>query len=289
MRYENDMKDTDIKNSDKNSAILTCLHLNAFYGKKKILSDISFELKSSDFVFLCGPNGCGKSTLLSSLAGIKNGSMNFSENSILFGNNAIESLKRNEISSKASFMSQNESCIWDFSVEKFISLGRFIHNDEKSEYASKLVEKYMEEMGILDLRGESVRNISGGEFQKCRIARSLVQETSFLLLDEPVASLDMDAQVSLLKKLKELCHHDKKAIIVSIHDLNLASIFADKILLLKKCQTEKSCEPKKDERTFIFGSVDEVFSVQNLQAAYGTEFTLFTHPVYGVKQVCVKS
>lgn len=266
--------------------------LDAFYDKKQILQNLSFELKEGELVCLCGPNGCGKSTLLSVLADVHHGSLSFSKNSVFF-NYAngkilsdtmdaipIEKLTRRDISLFTSFLVQNESCVWNLTCEEFVRMGRFVHGDVESKIAEVLTEKYMTELGISFLAKRSVITLSGGEFQKCRIARSLVQQSPVLLLDEPIANLDFDAQFSFMQKIRDLCRKDGISAVVSIHDLNLASIFADKILLLGG--RKDSCSQS------IFGSVSDIFKVEILQQVYGTNLGLFVHPEYKAPQVFVK-
>ncbi|MCR4790423.1 MAG: ABC transporter ATP-binding protein [Treponemataceae bacterium] len=267
--------------------LLSVKELNVSYGKKEIIKNLSFDMQEGCLICLCGPNGSGKSTLLSVLAGIKHSGLTFSKNSIFFpcgdDNLAIEKLKRKQLSEKVSCMVQNETCVWDFSVEEFVMLGRYVHGDENSRYAHQLVDSCMEECGVKNLAGRSINSLSGGEVQKARIARSLVQQSQIMLLDEPCANLDFDAQFSMLKKIRELCHQKAISAIVSIHDLNLASLFADKILLLPAREAKNECQ------SFYFGSVEEIFKSQILSRAFDADFEIFTHPEYKLPQIYIKA
>ena len=307
----------------ENPHVLSVKNLKISYGNKKIIENLSFDLAEGELICLCGPNGSGKSSLLSVLAGINFGDIKFSKNSVFYSQcrqeisdpraeneqraTSLESLNRNELSRQVSFMVQNENCTWNFPVEEFIMMGRYVYGDEKSEHARSLVKKYMNELEISHLAEREITTFSGGEMQKARIARSLVQETPILLLDEPCSNLDFDAQFTLMKKIRSLCHSESLkpaenskntepfSVIVSIHDLNLASIFADKILLLntnenanEKSANESKTSTNENKAPFFFGTVGEIFRSEILSAAFNTNFGIFTHPEYKVPQVYVK-
>ena len=122
-----------------------------------------------------------------------------------------------------------------------------------------------------------MHEISGGEFQKVRLARSFVQGSDFLLLDEPLSSLDFTAAKNFMSLLKEKCKKSDKAVILSIHDINTACAFADKIILLGKCRERK--------QLFFVGNVNQVMTSKNLSLVYESTVQIFAHPLLGVPQV----
>lgn len=233
------------------------------YSKnKKVLSDISFTLEPGDFVCLCGPNGAGKSTLLHALA----------------ESAEIKNLK--ERARQVSFLTQNENPLWDYSVFDTVLSGRFCYTGKFGNYTKedyKIAEEIIKDFGLQELSEKSVHEISGGEFQKVRLARSFAQGTQFLLLDEPLASLDFVAAESLMNLLKEKCSEQKKAVLVSIHDINTAARFADKVVLLGKSHGES--------QLCFQGTVYQVFTSENLSAVYGTEVKVWQHPELKVPQI----
>lgn len=233
------------------------------YSKnKKVLSDISFSLEPGDFVCLCGPNGAGKSTLLHALA----------------DSAAIKNVK--ERAKKISFLTQNENALWDYTVFDTVLSGRFCYTGKLGNYTRedfKIAEKVIKNFGLEALSEKSVHQISGGEFQKVRLARSFAQGSDFLLLDEPLSSLDFVSSESLMNLLKEKCFEQNKAVLVSIHDINMAARFADKVLLLGKCQNEK--------QLCFQGSVQNVLTSENLSAVYNTKVKTFFHPELKIPQI----
>lgn len=233
------------------------------YSKnKKVLSDISFSLEPGDFVCLCGPNGAGKSTLLHALA------------------NSAKIKNVKERAKKISFLTQNENALWDYTVFDTVLSGRFCYTGKLGNYTRedfKIAEEVIKNFGLEALSEKSVHQISGGEFQKVRLARSFAQGSEFLLLDEPLSSLDFVSSESLMNLLKEKCFEQNKAVLVSIHDINMAARFADKVLLLGKCQNEK--------QLCFQGSVQDVLTSENLSAVYNTKVKTFLHPELKIPQI----
>lgn len=263
-------------------------NLNAFYGDTKIFSDCTFSLQPGELVCLVGPNGSGKSTLLSVLAGINlDGLKTFSKSSetipgpllkMKTGNVVpLSSLSRKQTAAVISYLQQDEFSTWNFSVMDYVLQGRFCHA-ENANYSiedENIAKEAMEQTGISILAERSIHSLSGGEFQKVRIARCLCQESMFFLFDEPAANLDFVYEPKLLEQLKKIAHEKNKGILVSIHDLNLAARFADRLLLLKKG------EP------LIQGKPAEVFTEKTIAGVYEWECSVYLHPVFNCLQVAL--
>lgn len=263
-------------------------NLNAFYGDTKIFSDCTFSLQPGELVCLVGPNGSGKSTLLSVLAGINlDGLKTFSKSSetipgpllkMKTGNFVpLSSLSRKQTAAVISYLQQDEFSTWNFSVMDYVLQGRFCHA-ENANYSiedENIAKEAMEQTGISILAERSIHSLSGGEFQKVRIARCLCQESMFFLFDEPAANLDFVYEPKLLEQLKKIAHEKNKGILVSIHDLNLAARFADRLLLLKKG------EP------LIQGKPAEVFTEKTIAGVYEWECSVYLHPVFNCLQVAL--
>ena len=263
-------------------------NLNAFYGDTKIFSDCTFSLQPGELVCLVGPNGSGKSTLLSVLAGINlDGLKTFSKSSetipgpllkMKTGNFVpVSSLSRKQTAAVISYLQQDEFSTWNFSVMDYVLQGRFCHA-ENANYSiedENIAKEAMEQTGISILAERSIHSLSGGEFQKVRIARCLCQESMFFLFDEPAANLDFVYEPKLLEQLKKIAHEKNKGILVSIHDLNLAARFADRLLLLKKG------EP------LIQGKPAEVFTEKTIAGVYEWECSVYLHPVFNCLQVAL--
>lgn len=241
----------------------------------KVFSNVSFMLPENSLTALCGINGSGKSTLLSVMAGINPTGLIFSGDVILDELN-LQTISVKERAKKISMLVQNETNVWEISARKLVENGRFVHQrwyETQSDEDNKIVDEVIKSLGLWDLQYRPISNLSGGELQRFRIARALVQETSYIFLDEPLAGLDLNYQKELINLLKQLCRKGK-TICLSIHDINLASISADNLILMKK------------DRSGIFqGKPDQMLNNEILLEVFGCNFEIFTHPVSGAKQI----
>ena len=238
-----------------------------------VLKNVSVSVPSGELTCLCGPNGCGKSTLLTVLAGVQDETL-----SVLSGTgrpgaqeavnpNKINALKLKKLPRKkaaqiVSFMQQSEYSTWDFTVRELVLQGRFCHtkNGFYTKADEQLADQALAELQILNLADKPVHSLSGGEFQKARIARAICQQSNFILLDEPAANLDFVYEPWLMKKLASLAHEKGTGILVSIHDVNLAATYADNLILLPLLQ-----QP-------ICGKIKDTLTIENLKLTYGMEF-----------------
>ena len=265
---------------------LFCKQINASYKTgsltKQILNNVSIEIEQGDFICLCGPNGSGKSTLLTILAGLSNTLSNLKVTAELMPAIMHEShytqlseLSQKQIAQKVAFMQQNEYSTWDFTVKELILQGRYSYtkNGWYSPEDNTIVEKIIQQMNLSDFAERSVHSLSGGEFQKVRIARAMAQSPDFLLLDEPASNLDFVYEPILLESLKKIAKEENIAVLISIHDVNLAARIADKIAFLPP------------QKPLICDTVEKVFTEENLLYTYNTELQIYEHSVYNKKQV----
>lgn len=266
--------------------ILSCEKVCASYGKKAVLKNASLEVHSGDFICVCGANGSGKSTFLSLLSGLERGKPQFSPSRLRIdcaeklpflsgerGTVFLHGMKRTEIARNIAFLSQTEFFAWDAMVFDMILSGRF-----SASFAAYTAEDYRRVneaahfMEITHLLRRTVRSLSGGEFQKCRIARAVAQLGTFLILDEPCAGLDINAEAALLEKLRVLSEEKNIGVVISIHNINAAAHFAKKIALLA-------------DGGIICGTVHQIFTAQNIARAYGSGLQIFTHPLWNCPQI----
>lgn len=262
-------------------------HTGALWGSHAVLNDISLEIKSGDFHFLSGPNGSGKSTLLTLLSRVQIPNLKTelmgTEAGIFLDGKDINSFKRKALSQKVAYLSQNEACTWDYSVKEAVLFGRFCRTQIDGHYTKQdymVTESVLEKLGIQSLAQRSITELSGGEWQKVRIARALCQEPDFLLLDEPVANLDFSYQTELLNLLKKTAQEDKIGILISIHDLNTAARFAKTITLLSKLNSQNT-----SQNQYFTGTVSDTMTEEVLSQTYGVNFKLYPHPADKTPQV----
>lgn len=236
--------------------ILKVEKLSFKYDDKNILNDISFTLDVGDFVGILGPNGCGKSTLLKNI----NRWLKPHSGSVYIDDSNVLKLSVKDLAKRVATVPQDTS-LEDigFTVEQVVSMGRNPHlksfERERLQDMS-IIEDSMKTMDVLHLRDKPVNQLSGGEKQRVLIARALAQQPTLLLLDEPTSHLDINYQWELLELLKDLCVKKSLTILVVLHDINLASTFCNKVILLK------------DHRIFQMGYLNEVITEQNIKEVF---------------------
>ena len=214
-------------------------NLSAGYTQNLIFENVNLTIEDSSFTALCGRNGSGKSTLLSLIDGIIPAGMKVT-GKILIDGKDIFSLKRKEAAKLNSYLVQNERPVWNFTVRQFVETGLYSFGSLPQNQVDQKVDEALSRVGILNFADKKIFNISGGEFQKCRIARCLIQQSKNLLLDEMAESLDAAFEVSLLKMLKSISSKESgsdvsgKTVLFSTHDVNSALRFADKVLILDR-------------------------------------------------------
>ncbi len=238
------------------------------YGGKKVLSDISAEIRGGDFTAITGPNGSGKTTLLKNLLTL----LSPEEGSVLLDSRDIRSFSRRELSRIAGSVPQNPGMDYDYTVEEAVLMGRFPHLSRFQQLSSSdyaIARNAMEQADVLSMKDQLVSRLSGGEAQRAAIARALTQEPGILALDEPTNHLDIRHQVGILSLLKNLCRKKGIAVITVLHDLNFALSYADKIILLQK------------GNVFSAGKPEDVLTPENMRSVYGVESTLEKDPFNG--------
>ena len=274
--------------------VLEVKNLSASWDGQPVLRNISLALHSGELVCLTGPNGSGKSTLLTLLAGIKETGLEIEtadelpsfNGKLLIGGLKQKHCTRKEIARHISYLTQNETSSWNYKVRDIVLTGRYSHTGVSGSYSAhdyEVVDSILEELHISSFADKSIFSLSGGEFQKVRIARSLAQEPDMLLLDEPVANLDFGYQAELLFFIQNLAHKQNKGILVSIHDLNTAARFADTLLILSKFKK------MNQKQKMVIGKPEEILVPEILKSIYGIQFGTFIHPEYKCIQVYTKN
>ena len=198
----------------------------------EVLTDVSFQMEPGQFLAILGNNGVGKSTLLKCFNHILRPD---SGKVLLDGEDLLKKSSR-EVAKQVAFVSQSVPNT-QMTVHDVVMLGRRPYMKWGfTEEDHAIVHDAMHRLGVEDMRGRFLNQLSGGEKQKVILARALAQQPKVLLLDEPTSALDIQNQYQVLKLVRESCHKDKIIAAVVIHDLNLALRFCDHFLLMKDGQ-----------------------------------------------------
>ena len=240
-------------------AIINIEKLNYSYGKKEVLKELSLDIDENKLTGIIGPNGCGKSTLAKNIIKYINGKFE----SFKIMDTDIRELTHKKIAQLISYIPQKSIIIPNISVFDYVLLGRFplLKNswDNYSEQDYEIVEKNINLLNIRELKDRNIETLSGGELQKALLARALAQEAKILLLDEPTSALDLNNAVEFMKILKNISIKKNISVIIIIHDLNLASLFCDSLIILK------------DGRFIEKGSPKEVINEENIKFVYNLD------------------
>lgn len=194
------------------------------------LERISLTLNSGFFYGLLGPNGSGKSTLIDLLSGYQKPD----GGTIHLNGQSLSSFKRSELATLMTVVPQRFAFNFDFNVYETVMMGRYPHIPRFSSPSPSDHLKVDESLTLLDiehLAQRSIRQLSGGETQRVMIARALVQDTDFILLDEVTANLDINHAIAIMQTMKALVDSGK-TVIAALHDLNMALSFCDHVAVL---------------------------------------------------------
>jgi iron complex transport system ATP-binding protein len=198
--------------------------LSFSYFNGFVVQDINLTISSGEMVGLLGPNGCGKTTLLKLASGV----LSPAKGSVL---------SRKQVAQRMAVVPQYFRIPFDFTVEEVAQLGRtpFVKGFAgESMHDREVTATALELVGIEKLRKRHFNDLSGGEQQKVILAMALAQEPEILLLDEPTAHLDINHQVEILELVKNLNREQGVTVIAAMHNLNLASLFFDRLILLQE-------------------------------------------------------
>jgi len=238
---------------------LSTKNLSFKYDHIPVLRNVGFEIQESEIVSIVGPNGSGKSTLLKCINKI----LRPSEGLVTINGKDINSLSQKQLAKLVSYVPQNSFHIFNFTVFDIVLLGRRPHIDWSiSNRDIQIVFKVLELIGISHLAGRNFDELSGGEKQKVIIARALCQEPQLLLFDEPTSNLDIKHQLEILGIAINMVKQKSISAVMALHDLNLASMFSDRIIMLK------------EGSIFTVGSPEIVLTIDNIKSVYEVETIL---------------
>ncbi len=236
------------------------------YGKREILRNITFSLSEGEIVAVLGANGAGKTTLLRAL----NNTLKPSAGIIFLDGNPIGDYSRREIASRIAVDAQENETKFPVTVLEFVLSGRFAHGNVFGWESERDLETAIDSLKICDLtdyRDRLLNELSGGERQRVLLARAIATEAGLLLLDEPTNNLDLSHQALMLGLVRKRSETYGSSAVIITHDLNLASEFADKIMLLKNGGILAQGEPEK------------VLTDENILRTFGVEVVLDRNPV----------
>jgi cobalamin transport system ATP-binding protein len=247
---------------------LALSHITAGYGPTAVLHDLCFKLMGGEVLAIVGPNGAGKSTLLR----VACGSLRPSQGSIELLQRPLPSYHRRELARVVATVAQENRVAFRFTVLEIVLMGRSPHLGPfhlETHHDLAAARAAMERFDLLDLANRPIDELSGGERKRVFLARALAQQPRVMLLDEPTAFLDLRHMVQILIQFRRLCAQSDIAVAATMHDLNAAASYADRVLLLNG-GTEIAC-----------GAPEEVLTARNVEQVYGVKVQIARNPVTG--------
>jgi iron complex transport system ATP-binding protein len=251
-------------------------NLTLAYGRTAVIRDMSFSVMEGEMMGLIGPNGSGKSTLIKALSHV----LAPRSGTIILDGEDISRLHRSNMARMLGVVPQTPILPSSFSAFEIVLMGRNPHLGllrYESEKDINITYRAMERTNTLEFAERRIGELSGGEIQRIVIARVLAQEPETILLDEPTANLDINHQLEILDLIKSLCTGNRLTVIITLHDLNLAAQYCDRLALIKNGDLR------------AVGTPQEVITTENIREVYGTDDCVYTHPVNGLPTVLLKA
>lgn len=208
---------------------LAARDISVVRGRRKIVSDATLALNSSELTVLAGPNGAGKTTLARAMAGVL-----ACEGAVTFDGQDLVAMAPRARARALAYLPQGHQFHWPMSVRSIVALGREPHADPFSQQSTTdraAIQHAMEATSIEGFSARTITTLSGGERARVAMARALATEASVLIADEPTASLDERNQLIVMELLQQVAR-DGAAVLAIIHDLALAMRFADRVALM---------------------------------------------------------
>ncbi|MDH7596936.1 MAG: ABC transporter ATP-binding protein [Methanothrix sp.] len=240
--------------------------LSLSYNGRIVLNNIFMHLERGKVITFVGPNGCGKTTLLKLI----NGLLPPTSGKVYVDGRDTGSLSSRDLARLIGHVPQAQRATFPFTVLDVVLTGRMPHLSPLSRPGKRDLEKAyraLDMVGALHIADRPYTEVSGGERQLAMIARALVQEPSFLLLDEPTSYLDFRNQIRILKIVTGLAANGRMTVVMTLHDPNHALMFSDRIVLMRKIDGN----PSDMENVVAMGEPRDVMTPDNIRSAYGID------------------
>lgn len=255
--------------------MLAVRSLRVAYGEKEVLHDLDVELARGEVLGLIGPNGSGKTSLIRAVSGV----LQPASGTVSIEGRDVSALSAGERARQIAVVPQSTQLPPVFTVFECVSLGRTPHLSwlgRLGPHDLHHIQRAMQAADLSQLSDRRIGELSGGEQQRVLLARALAQDCPILLLDEPTAHMDLHHQVGLLSLMRRMAREHNLAVLVAMHDLNLASLYADRLVLLV------------DGRIRASGKPAEVLTTEILQGAYHVPLHVHPNPQHGTPWVVLQ-
>ena len=247
--------------------MLKIQEVTAGYGEKKVLKSISLSIRQGEFVSLIGSNGAGKSTLLKCVSGL----LSTEGGQILLCGRNSRKLKPKERARLAAVVPQSYAVEYAFTAEDVVAMGRYPYQSfgkRETREDQEILLQAMEDTNTLEFRNRLYNELSGGEKQRVVLARALAQQPKILLLDEPTSALDIHHQTEVMELISRLNREQGLTVLAVLHDVNMASRYCSRMLLLKDGQLAADGEPA------------QIITRKNMEELYQMKILIRENPLF---------
>jgi len=246
------------------------------YGKRTVLHNISLEAKPGEILGIIGPNGSGKSTLIRGITRL----ISPTSGQIFLDGQNTASMSHSDLARLVAVVPQNPVLPGLFTALEVVLMGRTPHlglfkYEGKRDLA--IAQRAMEATQTTAFAERRIDELSGGERQRLTIARALAQEPKMILLDEPTAHLDINYQIETLDTARQLCLEQKLIVVATLHDLNLAAQYCDRLVVLS------------NGKIHCHGVPEAVINPQTIKEVYGAEVYVYPHPINNLPAILIAS
>ena len=241
-------------------------NLSFAYDGTTVVSDLSFSVNTGEFFIVIGPNGSGKTTLMKIIAGL----LKPDDGELAILGRPIKSYKRKNLARKIAFVPQHVPVDFPFIVSDVVLFGRSPHLGTFGLETKKDVDLADQAMAFTEIHHFSNRRLdqlSGGECQRVFIARAICQDPDIIVLDEPTASLDIAHQMRIMDMMEKMKKEKNITAIMVSHDVNLAAMYADTLMLINRGEVVK------------LGTPAEVLTYESLESVYGCPLLVDENPL----------
>jgi iron complex transport system ATP-binding protein len=242
---------------------------------RPVLNNLTCSFKKGRMYGIIGPNGVGKSTFLHILSGVEQPK----QGEVLLNGRSIQSYPRKQLARQIAVLQQSGLPPVGFSVREVVSMGRYPFQNwlgTEEHNSEPVIDEALTAMGLRELEHRKMDQLSGGERQRVALAKLMVQEPSIILLDEPTTYLDIGFQVQLLDTVRTWQRKSELTVIAVLHDLNLASLYCDELIVLHRGTVAAAGTPR------------DVLSTELIEQVYETVTAVIEHPLTGTPQIMLQ-